>query len=143
MIRLWLPLIGGLLVSAVTPLDNSWYATVRPEKAPPSWVFGPAWTVLYLMMGLAWHKNTSTTASRYFILQLALNFAWTPVFFGMRRPDIALVLLCALIVTASLATYTMSNATSTWLMVPYLAWLLYALWLNASVVKNKMLQDGT
>jgi tryptophan-rich sensory protein len=119
-----------------------WYRLLqRPPGTPPGWVFGPVWTALYLMMGLAlallWQNPASKPGARraiiLFIVQLLLNLSWTPVFFGLQRIDIALGLIVALwvaIVVAIAAARPVSRAAA-WLLVPYYAWVSYATYLNA------------
>jgi tryptophan-rich sensory protein len=116
---------------------------LKPPGNPPAWVFGPVWTVLYLAMGasagiLANHR--AIPALSFFLFQLTLNLLWTPVFFGAHRVDYALgiiVLLWAVIlVTLHLARSVRPLAA--WLLVPYLAWVSYATYLNAGIfVLNK------
>ena len=87
-------------------MPGDWYSSLaKPEWTPPPWVFGPAWTILYAMMaGAAWRlwrrlgarPLEARRALVLFTVQLALNLAWTPVFFGMQRPDLALVVIIAL-----------------------------------------------
>jgi benzodiazapine receptor len=117
--------------------DGSWYRElVRPLGTPPSWVFGPVWTVLYLLMGLALGRlifRKRYQAVTVFGIQFGLNLLWTPVFFGMQRIDAALALICAmglgLVATISMAWKV--DRVAAWLLVPYLIWLGYATYLNA------------
>lgn len=121
----------------------------QPPFSPPSWLFGPAWTVLYGLMGYASHHATMTahwsfslavreandTAQTLYTTQLALNFLWMPLFFGMGRPASALGDLALLIgnVTVLMANWWSADRTAFWLMTPYYAWLGYASYLNAGV----------
>jgi translocator protein len=136
------PLVVGSL-SALTSgpkTFKSYYDDLpAPPLRPPPQVFGPVWTVLYLLMGAAaatYYMQTKAIPPALFWVQLALNFAWSPVFFGLKRPDLALAILAALLVSAVVATYQMyaRSKTSGLLMLPYLAWLLFATYLNTYIV---------
>ncbi len=119
---------------------DDWYASLtRPGYAPPNWVFGPVWTVLYLMMGfsgwLVW-QSPGPAARRLamiaFGVQLLLNAAWSAIFFGLHQPGWALVEICMLW-TAILTTILLFRRYSTVaaaLLTPYLAWVSYATVLN-------------
>lgn len=145
-----LPNLGGLLISllAVRPNLDTWFESLRaPELRPPNWLFGIAWTVLYTAIGLAsfavWWRAERTgykTVSRHEVLvallvytvQLALNWAWSPVFFASHQ------LLAALVVILLLDAVALLNAVLfvriSWLAgalyVPYLLWLAFATYLN-------------
>jgi tryptophan-rich sensory protein len=119
---------------------GTWYAKLRkPAITPPNWIFGPVWTVLYLLMAIsAWlvWRNAGWPGARFalvlFFLQLALNVAWSGLFFGLRRPAAALIeilLLWAAIVATAFAFRPLSMAAF-WLMVPYAVWVLFAGFLN-------------
>lgn len=136
---------AGLLgAAAVAPAVPSWYAgLLLPPFAPPSWVFGPVWTVLYALMGaaafLVWRSGAERaairSALRAFWAQLALNAAWTPIFFGLRRIDLALieivVLLAAVAVTAR--RFARVRAAAGWLLAPYLLWVAFATMLTWAI----------
>jgi tryptophan-rich sensory protein len=126
--------IGGLAASGSV---RSWYpALVKPAWSPPSWVFGPVWTVLYAMMAVAawlvWRQAGWGGALALFGVQLALNAAWSPLFFGLHRIDLALadiVLLWAAIVATTVAFWKVTPVAG-WLLVPYLLWVTFAMALN-------------
>ncbi len=129
--------LGGMATSA--GLDT-WYAGLRkPSWTPPGWVFGPVWSVLYLTMAVAawmvWRREGFGRAALplgLFILQLALNAAWSGLFFGLRNPGAAmldLALLWCAILAAALAFWHRSPLAA-WLMMPYLAWVSFAGSLN-------------
>lgn len=137
-------LVVGVLGSIATASSvKSWYPTLaKPGFQPPSWVFGPVWTTLYVMMGIAawrvWLTSPGPdrrTALRWFALQLALNLGWSILFFGLRRPDLALVeivaLWGALLLTA--AKFYRRDAAAGWLLVPYVAWVTFAFVLNFAI----------
>jgi translocator protein len=134
--------LGGLAMGWLSNsgMDNSWYAALeRPAFQPPSWMFGVVWTALYAMMGLAlaivWSEPRSkqrTTALRLYFLQLALNFAWSPVFFGGRMIEVGLLLLVAILLAALLTAKAFRGIrpVAGWLLFPYLLWLCLAVTLN-------------
>jgi benzodiazapine receptor len=121
----------------------SWYATLaKPSFTPPNWVFGPVWTVLYFLMGIAaflvWRKGLSCagvkTALAWFLVQLGLNAVWTPVFFGLHRIGLALavIVLLWLAIIATMYRFFRISRPSGLLLVPYLLWVSFAVVLNAS-----------
>ena len=122
---------------------NTWYPGLRkPSFTPPSWIFAPVWSTLYLLMALSawlvWRAagwSGSRVALLLFLAQLALNLAWSGLFFGLRRPDLALVdigLLLASIIATALAFRTFSSLAS-WLLVPYALWVAFATLLNFKI----------
>jgi tryptophan-rich sensory protein len=146
----WLALLGWVLLSlgagfagAWAGMPDSWYRSLaKPAGTPPNWVFGPVWTTLYILIGLAmglvwWRRERDPagvgTATRFFLAQLALNAAWSWLFFGLHRPDMAFVELVVLwvVVLLMLVSFLRVRPVAGLLIVPYLAWLTYAGWLNA------------
>jgi len=132
--------IGGMFTSAGMP---DWYGSLqKPSFNPPAWVFGPVWTALYAMMAVAawlvWREagfDGATAALTLFFVQLALNLAWSGIFFGLRQPGWALVDI-ALLWLAIAATAVLFFRHSVWagaLMLPYLAWVSYAAALNYAI----------
>jgi benzodiazapine receptor len=133
----------------------------QPPYSPPGWLFAPAWTLLYGLMGYASHHAT-TTASRSFSLavreanttaqtlyttQLALNFLWMPLFFGLGRPAAALgdLALLAGNVGALMVNWWTADRTAFWCLTPYAVWLGYAAYLNAGcgILNGWTLPTGT
>jgi benzodiazapine receptor len=123
---------------------RSWYSLIeKPAFTPPGWVFGPVWTVLYLLMGVAaflvWQRGLRSRAVRialgWFLGQLVLNALWSPVFFGLHRIDWALVVIvllwAALVIT--LFYFSQVSRPAALLLVPYLLWVSFATVLNASI----------
>jgi tryptophan-rich sensory protein len=141
-----LPLISGTVVGLLTMggIPN-WYATLnKPWFTPPNYVFGPVWTVLYILMGISlylvvsqgWEKKSVKTGVLLFALQLVANLVWSVLFFGLQSPIAGLVdiiLLLALIIATIVAFYRVSKPAAL-LLVPYLAWVCIATALNAGVV---------
>ncbi|KAJ5888598.1 TspO/MBR-related protein [Penicillium taxi] len=143
------PVAGGMIVALLTnrSKNQQTYRTLRqPPFSPPGWLFAPAWTLLYSMMGYAAHHATLTasqslslavheangTAQTLYTTQLALNFLWMPLFFGVGRPVAALGDLGLLLgnVTLLLANWWSADRTAFWMMTPYYVWLGYATYLN-------------
>lgn len=139
-IFLILTLGGGLLIGYLTA-PGPWYDTLaKPAFNPPSWVFGPAWTLLYILMAIAgarvWTRDLDTPLRLWFA-QLTFNFVWSPIFFGAQRPDLALVVIAALfvLILAFIATAWKSDRVSALLFVPYAAWVGFASVLNLEIVR--------
>lgn len=126
-----------------TPAIPDWYAGLeKPAFTPPSWVFGPAWTVLYVAMAVAawrvWRVaefGDARTALILFFVQLVLNAAWSVIFFGLRAPGWALLEIIALWGVLVLTTYHFfrHSRLAGWLMVPYVLWVSFAAALNAGI----------
>ncbi|MFP4482063.1 MAG: TspO/MBR family protein [Thermovirgaceae bacterium] len=134
----------GSLVTAGSV--KTWYPMlVKPAWTPPSFVFAPVWTVLYVCMAVAawrvWVKREKSDAKAngplflYFI-QLALNFLWSILFFGLRAPIYAGVEILLLLSAVSLTflSFRKIDAVAGWLMVPYVFWVAYASTLNIAIV---------
>ena len=146
-------LAAGLGAGATKRGRGAWYRALRkPAGQPPPAVFGPVWTGLYGLMSVSAYRvfraPPSRERSRALALwwgQLALNGAWSPLFFGAHRPRLALADLVGL--TAAAAAYTRKAAQvdrpAGWLMAPYLGWLGFAGWLNLGIVRrNRLLAAG-
>ena len=122
---------------------GEWYEhLVKPSWRPPNWLFAPAWTILYLSIAisgwLVWRDlgfAAATLPFAVFALQLTLNAAWTPIFFGLHRPDLAFfeIVLLWLSILATIALFHPLNATAAWLLAPYLAWVTFAAALNLAI----------
>lgn len=133
--------ISGLATVKAIP---TWYGDLRkPVFNPPNWLFGPVWTLLYILMGVAlfleWHAVGTYTnvASIVFYVQLALNFAWSYLFFGLKLPKVALIeviLLWFAILATIIFFYSVSHLAA-WLLIPYLVWVTFATALNAAIVR--------
>jgi len=123
-------ILGTLFTIAAIP---TWYATLnKPFFAPPSWIFGPAWTLLYLLMGISFYLIWKV----FFLTQLGLNFLWPPIFFGLKTPLLGFIVIVAmwvLIVMTMKKFYTLS-AVAYYLLVPYLLWVSFAVVLNGAIV---------
>jgi len=133
---------GGGALASTSGVDG-WYAdAARPDWTPPNALFGPVWTVLYVLMAVAawwvWRDVDRDRARLPLVLygvQLALNAAWTPVFFGAELLTAGLVIILALelALVATIVAFHRVHPRAAWLLGPYLAWALYATTLNAAV----------
>lgn len=124
---------------------NDWFdALDKPAAMPPGWAFGAAWSVLYILLGIAvaivWNAPASGARSvglTLFLIQLALNFAWSPVFFAAHRVALALAVIVAMLLlsAATTAFFARIRPLAAWLMAPYLAWLGFAAYLNYGILR--------
>ncbi len=120
-------------------MPGPWYeALEKPPLTPPNWVFGPVWTLLYLGIAVAawlvWQSGHRTkSAMALWALQLVLNALWSLLFFGLERPDLALIDICALlgILVAASVSFFRAQRLAGALFVPYVAWVTFATYLNA------------
>ena len=133
---------GAGFLSALSGRMGLYQELQRPSWAPPPWVFGPAWTLLYTLMGtatyLVWRHapgERRRTALSVFGVQLALNVAWSPVFFGLEQVFAALVVIVLvwLAVLAMLIAYARCERRAAVLIAPLLVWVSYATALNAAI----------
>ena len=133
--------VGSLMgIVSNSGFENGWYAALdKPAFQPPGWAFGVVWTTLYTMLGIAVAaildeppSPLRRTAMTLFFVQLAINFAWSPIFFGARMIDVALVtiLVMLLLATAAANLFRRIRPIAGWLMLPYLLWLCVATALN-------------
>ncbi|HEY3705191.1 MAG TPA: TspO/MBR family protein [Terracidiphilus sp.] len=127
------------------PEIPAWYRTLRkPSFNPPSWIFGPVWTLLYLLMGIAAWRITQTPGSALrsaalgvFGLQLALNLLWSWIFFRRHALAAALgeVLVLWIAIAATTFLFARVDSPAAWLLAPYLAWTAFAALLNAAILR--------
>ncbi|MFT5863201.1 MAG: benzodiazapine receptor [Flavobacteriales bacterium] len=136
--------IGAIGAFATQSSVNEWYATVnKPFFNPPNWIFGPMWTLLYVLMGIAagivWSKGFYhkwvKTALYHFGLQLLLNAAWSILFFGLQEPLWALIEIIVLFIFILLTIkwFKVVNKTAAYLLVPYACWVAFATLLNFEI----------
>jgi len=139
--------LGVGFLSGFTTADSisGWYSTLeKPFFNPPGWIFGPVWTILYILMGIAaglvWKSDTPSNqknkALLIFGIQLLVNGLWSILFFSLESPVLAFV---DIILLMGLIIYTMKifkpiNRTTYWLLIPYLLWVSFATILNLSIV---------
>jgi len=133
--------IGSLFTVSAIP---TWYAgLVKPALNPPSWVFGPAWTTLYALMGIAafliwrmgWERKEVKMALGVFGIQLSLNAVWSIIFFGLQNPGWALVdiVFLWLAIVWTIAVFYKISKSAAYLLLPYLLWVSFASYLNYSI----------
>ena len=148
--KLLTSIIGCELVGvAATPFTLSaiptWYQYLnKPFFSPPNLVFGPVWTMLYFLMGVAaymvWIKDLREkqvkSALSFFIAQLVLNFFWSILFFGLHSPILGLIDILALWTLAliTIIKFYKISKTASYLLIPYLLWVSFASLLNLSIV---------
>jgi translocator protein len=150
--RAWLVLAAFLGASFVVATLGStftaagmpdWYMSLeKPAFNPPSWVFGPVWTTLYVMMAVAawlvWRASGfhgARTALVWYFIQLGLNLTWSAIFFALQSPGWALVEIVALWTAILITTvlFFRHSRVAGWLMIPYLLWVTFAGILNAAI----------
>lgn len=121
----------------------TWYSTLqKPVFNPPNAIFGPVWTILYILMAisfyLVWVKNKKSTKKgiTYFLVQLALNALWSIVFFGLHNPLLAFVVIIALwiFIFLTIVEFKKVDTRAAYLLVPYLLWVSFAGVLNAAIM---------
>mgnify|MGYP004499923355 CR=1 FL=1 len=123
---------------------NPWFdALEKPSFMPPGWAFPVAWTTLYVLLGIvaaitaaAPESHSRSMGLRLFGAQMLLNFLWSPIFFGMREPAIAMGIIAVMLAAAAGAAYHLGKVrpAAGWLMLPYLAWLCFAAALNWQIL---------
>lgn len=133
--------IGSIFTTSAIP---TWYAgLVKPALNPPAWVFGPVWTVLYILMGIAlylvwsrgWEHKNVQVATAIFAVQLVLNVLWSYLFFGMQAPYFALIeiVLLWIAIVMTVAAFYRVSVSAALLLVPYLLWVSFAAYLNYGI----------
>lgn len=143
-VSLSLPLLAGAVSGYFTvEAIDSWYNLLnKPALNPPNWIFGPVWTTLYLMMGIAlylfWQTKSDNNKKPGFIffgLQLFTNFLWSLLFFNMHSPLAGMIDIGILIVLIilNICYFYKVNRTAAYLLIPYLAWVMFATYLNVSI----------
>lgn len=145
---LFLCLGAGFAGSLVTyPALDGWYASLSlPAFSPPSWIFGPVWTVLYVLMAIAlyrvWSKESDKKSAKnvddalhWFWLQLALNVAWSYLFFGLKKPLPAFfdIVFLWIAIFLTIKSFGKVDRNASLLLAPYLLWIFFAAILNLSV----------
>jgi translocator protein len=135
-------LMGGIFTMSEI---RTWYnGLVKPMLNPPSWIFGPVWTTLYFLMGVAlflvwkagYDRADVKQAVKVFFLQLGLNFLWSIFFFNMHMPALALldILLMWVSIAWTIRLFYKISKTAGWLLVPYIMWVSFAMYLNLMIV---------
>jgi translocator protein len=135
--------IGALATGPATP---TWYAGLRkPVFAPPNWLFGPAWAVLYILMAVAaflvWREGFASKVVKLalaaYLVQLVLNAIWSVLFFGLRSPLAGLVGIIVLLgaIAVTIVLFLRVSVLAGVLMLPYIGWVSFATALNAAILK--------
>jgi tryptophan-rich sensory protein len=133
--------IGSIFTVQAIP---TWYSTLnKPSFNPPSWVFAPVWTLLYIMMGLSayriweqgWHQKKIKIALIFFAVQLVLNASWSVIFFGWHNPGLALIniILLWLGIVICVVRFYRIDKWASYLLLPYLVWVSFATLLNYNI----------
>jgi tryptophan-rich sensory protein len=129
--------VGGISGFFTKPEISTWFQTIKkPDWQPPNWLFGPIWTILYIMMGIAfyliWKKDAEAskkrTAVTLWIVQLVLNFFWSFVFFKQHQIDWALgeIVILWFFILLTIFTFARINKMAAWILVPYISWVSFA-----------------
>ena len=139
----WLALCFAASGTAVFVSIGGWYSSLnKPSWNPPPWIFGPVWSLLYIMMAVAawlvwreggWKRHGRTLG--LFFLQWLLNALWTPIFFGMHRSGLAFaeIIMLWIVLAATLRLFWQVSKLAGVLLVPYLAWVSFAAALNFAI----------
>jgi benzodiazapine receptor len=145
-------LLGFLSGRFGNQAQDPWFlALEKPAIFPPPAIFGVVWSILYVLMGFAAAMVCAAWGSRYrlpailaFVLQLMVNLAWTPVFFGEHEMTFALYVIVALdvAVVVTIVLFWKVRSVAAWLLVPYLAWILFATVLNYELLRLNPDADG-
>lgn len=134
-------IIGAVFTSQSIPI---WYSgLLKPDLNPPAWIFGPVWTSLFALMGVAaflvWKKGLDRKdvkiALGIFTAQLVLNTLWSIIFFGLRNPGGALIEIVVLwlAIFATMITFAKISKPAAWLLLPYILWVSFAMYLNFTI----------
>jgi len=147
LISILIPLAVGSLSGFYTSSGvNGWYALAnKPWFNPPNWVFAPVWTLLYILMGIAFYlvwnakteKSLKQIAMLFFVLQLVLNFFWSVIFFKAQQPGWAFaeIMVMWVMILLTIIWFGKISSTAAWLMVPYICWVSFATVLNYAIWK--------
>jgi tryptophan-rich sensory protein len=141
-----LPLIIGAIGSLITyPSIAGWFGGLtKPWFSPPNWIFGPVWTILYILMGISlwlvirngWEGEQVRKGMILFGLQLTVNFFWSVLFFGLQSPVGGLIdiLVLLVLIMGNILVFRKISLTASYLLVPYLCWVSFATIVNAAIV---------
>lgn len=134
-------IIGSIFTSPSIP---TWYANIaRPSFSPPNWVFGPVWTILFALMGIAFYmiwkkgfdKKEVRMAALVFGFQLVLNIFWSIIFFGLESPGLAFaeVIFLWIAILATIISFYRIDKTAGYILIPYILWVSFAAFLNYNI----------
>ena len=145
-ISIAIPLIIGFLGSFLTsPSIPNWYQTLnKPSFNPPNWIFGPVWTLLFILMGIAlylvwnqgWKKPKVKTAIYFFSAQMILNLAWSFFFFYLHQPLYSFIeiIILWIAILGTIITFYKVDRRTLYLLLPYILWVSFAAMLNLAIV---------
>jgi translocator protein len=133
--------VGSLFTFSAIP---TWYAALKkPSFSPPNWIFGPVWITLYTLMGIAayfvWQARDINKLAKpaiiIFLIHLALNALWSILFFGLKNPSLAFleIIVLWLFIVVLVVLFYKIDKTAGYLLIPYLAWVSFAAFLNFSI----------
>lgn len=136
-----IPLLIGFIGSFFTSSSvNNWYTTInKPAFNPPNWIFGPVWTILFILIGISFYLvwsldfgNKKWLAIGIFSINLLLNLFWSLLFFGLRNPFLALIeiIILWMVILANIIVFYNISKTAGMLLIPYLLWVSFASILN-------------
>ncbi|RYZ62125.1 MAG: tryptophan-rich sensory protein [Chitinophagaceae bacterium] len=150
LISIGVPVAVGAIAGFFTATgSNSWYQTIeKPSWQPPGWLFGPVWTTLYILMGIAlylvWKSNASPKVKRMaitlWVIQLVFNFFWSFIFFSQHQIDWALaeILVLWFFILLTIIYFARISKLAAWLLVPYISWVSFASLLTYTIYKLNM-----
>lgn len=134
--------LGGIIGASSSSSIIEWYPfIIKPSWNPPNWIFGPVWSLLYIMIGvvfaLIWHseKLDKRKAYRLFFIQFCLNLAWTPIFFNFHQIAFAFVeiIFMLIFIYLTIIEFYKINRKAAYLLVPYAIWVSFATILNGTI----------
>jgi benzodiazapine receptor len=136
-------MLGGSIAIGYLTRPGEWYAQLaKPDFTPPGWLFGPVWTLLYIMIGIAgwraWRTDRRGWPLRLWWVQLGLNFLWSPVFFTAHQIGLALIVILLLLVAilGFIASSWRRDRVAAFLFAPYAVWVAFASMLNGSILAS-------
>ena len=140
---LWFVVVFAAAALGAKYMPGAWYAELKkPTWNPPNWVFGPVWSLLYILMATAagMVSNQAASAQRnsalgLFVVQMVLNSLWSYIFFGLQKPGLAFGEICLMwaAISATVAAFARVSPPAAYLMVPYLCWVTFAAVLNCVI----------
>lgn len=141
-ITILMPLLGGIIVSLVIAPSMNYSTLNKPILSPPGIVFPIVWTILYLLMGISYYLSETSNHDKFqkssiiFYISLFLNYLWPIFFFTLNLPTVAFVIILLLIYTVILWITRLFKETkiASYLQIPYLVWLFFALYLNLAII---------
>jgi tryptophan-rich sensory protein len=137
-------ILGGLSGAVTVNAIQTWYVTLnKPSWNPPNWLFGPVWTTLYVLMGVAfglvWHSSNEDKDKAMFLfyIQFGLNMLWSLLFFYFKSPGLALIEIVLMLAFILLTTnaFKKIEPRAAYLLFPYIAWVSFATFLNFTIWK--------